>query len=901
MNKEGKVTTVDPGVSQGPVSLLKALSHTPLSAMDERHIQKSYWLQHSADLSVEAMMLDSKAAHLDKEERPEVLSLLPPFEGKSVIELGAGIGRFTGELALKAGQLLAVDFIDTAIKKNETINGHHNHVKFLCADVTSPNMSNNVSEGSVDVVEKLAERMVRWLKDGGYIFFRESCFHQSGDSKRKYNPTHYREPRFYTKVFKECHMSDNTGNSFELSLVGCKCIGAYVRNKKNQNQICWIWQKVRSQDDRGFQRFLDRVEYSHKSILRYERMYGPGFVSTGGLETTKEFVAKLGLKPGQKVLDVGCGVGGGDFYMAENFDVEVIGIDLSINMISLAIERAIGLNYAVEFDCADCYRKTYPENTFDVIYTRDTMLHVKDKPTLFRSFYKWLKPGGKILITDYCKSAGSPSLEFAEYIKKGGYYLHDIKAYRQMLEDAGFDDVIAEDRTDQFVNTLQQELNALENKKDDFIGDFSEEDYNEIVERWKAKQTRGASREQMWGLKRTGMREGYEFMPIRDVGRSVGQKAKLIGVILDFGFPKKSKGTGEVNVTFNKRFSSFGLYKGKDGDDLDPYHVSSYFHHVREDESLIVKLRKWLMNFQPHEDSSNFPMLREIKEETSVNLACKILHFCETAKDEWIIFSWDGTNTPSNVICSKLEEEINCPLPLQLEPLPLSREVLCTLPVAGSILRIMFDKVVVKNHLHLLNVDKWVKFMNIHLKVVDGLWLGVFSPQSRLRYTPNEDSLIVERQRLSDEQLFPKPLFITEEVNQDHATPVTLMTVLTHSKVVTAKFKCVVRVVAAMPYLAKNLLSSIGKYRMQLTLEDSTARVHAFVTGKDGETLFDGYPSIDELTRKLNRLLGVTGIKDAPRDPPWVSVCLKSYYVSKTDVWGSRNFKIFGIKIVGDT
>lgn len=32
-------------------------------------------------------------------------------------------------------------------------------------------------------------------------------------------------------------MTDDTGNSFELSLVGCKCIGAYVRNKKNQNQV----------------------------------------------------------------------------------------------------------------------------------------------------------------------------------------------------------------------------------------------------------------------------------------------------------------------------------------------------------------------------------------------------------------------------------------------------------------------------------------------------------------------------------------------------------------------------------------------------------------------------------------------------------------------------------------
>lgn len=59
-----------------------------------------------------------------------------------------------------------------------------------------------------------------------------------------------------------------------------------------------------------------------------------------------------------------------------------------------------------------------------------------------------------------------------------------------------------------------------------------------------------------------------------------------------------------------------------------------------------------------------------------------------------------------------------------------------------------FDADLVKNHLHLLNVDKWVKFMNMRLKVVDGLWLGVFTPQSKLQYTPNEDGLIVERQRL---------------------------------------------------------------------------------------------------------------------------------------------------------
>nr|POE74973.1 phosphoethanolamine n-methyltransferase 1 [Quercus suber] len=622
---------------------------------EEREVQKNYWIQHSADLTVEAMMLDSKASDLDKEERPEikVLSLLPPYEGKSVLELGAGIGRFTGELAKKAGQLIALDFIDSVIKKNESTNGHYKNVKFMCADVTSPDLK--ISDESLDFifsnwllmylsdkeVEDLAERMVKWLRVGGFIFFRESCFHQSGDSKRKYNPTHYREPRFYTKIFKECHVLDGSGNSFELSFVGCKCIGAYVRNKKNQNQICWTWQKVRSEDDRGFQRFLDNVQYKSSGILRYERVFGQGFVSTGGIDTTKEFVQKLELKPGQNVLDVGCGIGGGDFYMAENFNVDVVGIDLSINMVSFALERAIGLNCSVEFevaDCtkktypensfdviysrdtilhiqicwtwqkvrseddrgfqrfldnvqykssgilryervfgqgfvstggidttkefvqklelkpgqnvldvgcgigggdfymaenfnvdvvgidlsinmvsfaleraiglncsvefevADCTKKTYPENSFDVIYSRDTILHIQDKPALFRSFYKWLKPGGKVLISDYCKNAGTPSLEFAEYIKQRGYDLHDVKSYGQMLRDAGFTDVIAEDRTEQFIQVLQRELNAVEKDKDAFIEDFSEEDYNDIVGGWKAKLIRTSSGEQRWGL-----------------------------------------------------------------------------------------------------------------------------------------------------------------------------------------------------------------------------------------------------------------------------------------------------------------------------------------------------------------------------------------------------------------
>ncbi|GLJ09388.1 hypothetical protein SUGI_0108210 [Cryptomeria japonica] len=483
-----------------------------MAAEGERAVQLSYWKEHSLVLSVEAMMLDSQASKLDKEERPEILSLLPPLEGKSVVELGAGIGRYTAELAKSAGHVLAMDFIESVIKKNEETNGHFKNVEFMCADVTSPDLTIEPSSKDMvfsnwllmylsdEEVKELAKKMVQWVKMGGYIFFRESCFHQSGDHKRKENPTHYREPSFYLRTFKECLAKDESGTLSELSLVRCKCVGAYVRNKKNQNQICWLWQKVCSKDDKGFQQFLDNVQYTRNGILRYERIFGEGFVSTGGIETTKEFVDKLELKAGQRVLDVGCGIGGGDFYMAEKFDVEIVAVDLSINMISIALERAIGHQYAVEFEVADCTKKEYPECTFDVIYSRDTILHIQDKPALFRKFYKWLKPGGRLLISDYCKARGTASTEFQEYIKQRGYDLHDVEAYGQIIKDSGFCDVVAEDRTNQFIEVLQKELYSVEKDKDAFVHDFSEEDYTSIVDGWKAKLARTSCGEQKWGL-----------------------------------------------------------------------------------------------------------------------------------------------------------------------------------------------------------------------------------------------------------------------------------------------------------------------------------------------------------------------------------------------------------------
>lgn len=87
------------------------------------------------------------------------------------------------------------------------------------------------------------------------------------------------------------------------------------------------------------------------------------------------------------------------------------------------------------------------------------------------------------------------------------------------------------------------------------------------------------------------------------------------------------------------------------------------------------------------------------------------------------------------------------PLPLHIEPEPLPKELLCNFPKIGSILSLTWDTDIQKNHLKSLLDGKWVKIINVSLEVRAGLWHGILSPNTKLRYTPKDDTLIQERER----------------------------------------------------------------------------------------------------------------------------------------------------------
>lgn len=240
---------------------------------------------------------------------------------------------------------------------------------------------------------------------------------------------------------------------------------------------------------------LNEEQYSPESVANYELVYGADFISPGGKDRAREFLSLLNLEPGSKVLDVGCGVGGGPFLLAQEFGATVRGIDMSESMIASAQKRCRkrGLSERVVFEAMDCLQLK-EKDEYDAVVSRDVFLHVHDKALLFKRLFQALKPGGRLLFSDYCCGPPPWPPAFTKYVEGRRYCLHQIDEYARLLQKAGFEQVKAEDITDLFVETLEVEARSLGKVKMKLTTKAT------LLMAWKAKIAAAHLGVHRWGL-----------------------------------------------------------------------------------------------------------------------------------------------------------------------------------------------------------------------------------------------------------------------------------------------------------------------------------------------------------------------------------------------------------------
>jgi cyclopropane-fatty-acyl-phospholipid synthase len=142
------------------------------------------------------------------------------------------------------------------------------------------------------------------------------------------------------------------------------------------------------------------------------------------LAKKRHIAAKLQIKAGQTVLDIGSGWGGLALYLARNFDVDVLGVTLSTEQHAVATERAQaeGLDHRVHFEIRD-YR--HLSERFDRIVSVGMFEHVgvNHYRTFFDKCATLLKPDGVMLLHSIGRF-GPPAATAAfirKYIFPGGY------------------------------------------------------------------------------------------------------------------------------------------------------------------------------------------------------------------------------------------------------------------------------------------------------------------------------------------------------------------------------------------------------------------------------------------------------------------------------------------------
>ncbi|MDI7863152.1 methyltransferase domain-containing protein [Rhizobiaceae bacterium n13] len=209
-------------------------------------------------------------------------------------------------------------------------------------------------------------------------------------------------------------------------------------------------------------------EYDEAAIRFLELMWGSGYLSPGGPQEVERVLEGLDLS-GKSILDIGCGSGGITLHIASRFPTATLtGFDVEGPVIEKARQRAraADLDGRVDFVQAPPGRLPFEDASFDVVFSKDAMVHIADKEALFAEIYRVLKPGGVVAASDWMIGHdGQPSPEMLAYIEAEGlsFGMASPQRYRTAMERAGFIGIATVNRNEWYREEARRELDRLRN------------------------------------------------------------------------------------------------------------------------------------------------------------------------------------------------------------------------------------------------------------------------------------------------------------------------------------------------------------------------------------------------------------------------------------------------------
>ena len=207
-------------------------------------------------------------------------------------------------------------------------------------------------------------------------------------------------------------------------------------------------------------------EYDDNLMALLEAVWGEGFMSPGGVDEVDRYLNGIELT-GLSVLDIGCGLGGIDVHLVKRHGAAMVsGIDVDQALIDRCdlLAQKYEVTAQIEFICVEPGPLPFGNASFDIVTSKDSIIHIPDKKELAADVYRVLEPGGWFVASDWLAGyEGEPSHEMKEYLVTEGldFGLASAKTYLEALQSAGFTDIEIVDRNDWYRQQARQEREQM--------------------------------------------------------------------------------------------------------------------------------------------------------------------------------------------------------------------------------------------------------------------------------------------------------------------------------------------------------------------------------------------------------------------------------------------------------
>jgi ubiquinone/menaquinone biosynthesis C-methylase UbiE len=186
---------------------------------------------------------------------------------------------------------------------------------------------------------------------------------------------------------------------------------------------------------------------------------------SGGRNATVRLAQLAQINGSERVLDVGCGIGGPSRYLASKFGCQVTGLDLTAEFIALAAMLAQRTRLAdkVTYRQGDALDLPFADASFDLVWSQNAAMNIADRDRLYAEMRRVLAPAGRLALQEIAAGPGGEPLYPTPWASdKSISFLSTPEATRAALERIGLRAVAWQDTTEEALEQQMARTKALE-------------------------------------------------------------------------------------------------------------------------------------------------------------------------------------------------------------------------------------------------------------------------------------------------------------------------------------------------------------------------------------------------------------------------------------------------------